>query len=208
MTKENPAPIDRAGWIGALGSAGWCLAFWLGTRAGSPLAGLGLAALVVVLVAALRPRWRPHVAVRGRDLGWGIAVGAVTLAGTYGLYPVLRELMPQLGDEVRAFQDLARVTPLTLPVVCLVVVAEELWWRGAWLAAWQDKHGALVAVISTTTLYAGAQLGAGIPVLGAVALGLGALWALEAVLTQSVAASVVSHLLWTLCVSWIAPLER
>ena len=186
----------------------WLVAFALGRRFGVTLAALGGAAFIVVAAALTQRDVRALLQPRLRDLFWGVAVGGASLGATYALYPLLRAGVPGLADDVRAFYTLVPVSAVTVPVVLLIVVAEELLWRGALLASLKREHPIVAAVALASVLYASAQLGAGLPVLAAAALGLGAAWAAEAVFTDGLFAPLVSHALWTLTVFGVFPLER
>lgn len=221
-TAATPSPTLRnvTAW-----SALWLVAFAVAMRAGAPLVGLGVASGAAVAFGlrpgALRPRLLPVVPASlvgpgaqlvrpgariALGLAVGLGVGAVTLAGTYLLWPVLRGLYPPMVDDVRQLYASIPVTPVTLPVVVLVVVAEELLWRGC-LVTGERSTLHLRAIVLVTLLYAGAQAGSGLPLLGAAGLLLGGVWAAEAIWTGSLLAPLVSHAIWTLAVFWVAPLD-
>ncbi len=193
----------------AAASVAWLAAFALGARAHAFLPVIGVvAAAVCATVLALSPEVRRMLRPRFRDVLWGIAGGGVSLSATYLLYPLVRALAPAVQGDVRFLYALVPVSAATLPVILVVVVAEELLWRGALQSALAVHHPTASAVVLSSALYAAAQLGLGAPILGAVALGLGLLWAVEASLTGRLVAPLVSHAMWTLTVFGVVPLEH
>jgi membrane protease YdiL (CAAX protease family) len=193
-----------------LASILWLLAFAMGARVLMlmPVIGVGgalVVILVLVFIEPVRARLKP---THAREFLWGIAVGGVSLGATYALYPVAKHFLPFIGDDVAFLYRLVPVTRGTIPVVVLVIIAEELLWRGALLDALRADHPAVSAVILASTSYAAAQLGLGVPLLAGAALLLGLLWAAEAVLTRSLIAPLISHAMWTLTVFGILPLEH
>ena len=129
------------------------------------------------------------------------------------VYPLLREAAPWLAGDVRSFYDLVPFSFATLPLMFLVIAAEEILWRGLFFDAESDREprartaSAVFAVIVGSCAYALGQLGPGVPVLALVALLMGALWAVEAALSKALVAPLVSHAIWTLWVFGVSPLE-
>jgi uncharacterized protein len=220
-TAEDHAPPEGARDLrvlaaGASLSALWLGAFSLGVRAEAPLFSLGAIAAVVVLACALVPALRPRLlpasgAATTRAVVVGLAFGAASLAGTYLAWPLVRALAPGVAADVGAFYGYLQAGPATVPLVCLVLVAEELLWRGALLDAARGRTrasgGAALAVVATSLLYAAGQLGSGLPILAGVAMLLGCFWAVERIVTGSLLAPLISHAMWTLTVLVLRPLE-
>jgi membrane protease YdiL (CAAX protease family) len=84
-------------------------------------------------------------------------------------------------------------------------MAEELLWRGALLEALERRTSRLAAFAISVGSYALAQLGSGSWIVFALALVCGALWTLERLLTRSLLASAISHLIWTQTVILLHP---
>lgn len=152
----------------------------------------------------------PRVMPRGGD----ISIGAVTaLALLAGSWYVRSELAPggtpqqawllvlflQFGDPERL-----QTSVLLTGALCLIVVAEELVWRGYVLNELTERLGKRRGWIATAGLYAAAALptlytlrvpGAGPnPLLVLAALGCGILWTFLAARFERLLPSVVSHL--------------
>jgi membrane protease YdiL (CAAX protease family) len=189
----------------------WAAAFAFGRATGATLASLGALSLVVMAACAAAPSLRPPLRLSPRDvaagLGAGAALGAFLLGATVVVYPWLRALLPPLAGEVRGLYASMPVTAATFPLVVAVVVAEELVWRGAALEALRAR-GVVVAALASSIVYALGQAGSGLWVLPALALLLGALWALCTLVLRSALASLVAHAIWTLGVFTVWPLER
>jgi membrane protease YdiL (CAAX protease family) len=172
-----------------------------------PMLAAGGSAVVVGVLAWLPPV-RARLAFRARDFFWGVAVGGASVAATYLCYPIIRALIPGIADDVSSIYRLMPATWFSFPVVLLVVCAEELLWRGALLDALRADHPVASAIVLSTTLYATAQLGLGVPALAVVAFGLGILWSIEAILTGRLIAGLVSHAIWSVTVFGVFPLEQ
>jgi membrane protease YdiL (CAAX protease family) len=158
--------------------------------------------LTWVLLPELRRRLVPTLPL----LLWGLGAGGVTLAATYLLYPPLSALWPPLGDEVRALYGTFRVAPWQIAPVMVVVVMEEMLWRGALQTALRREVARPVAVALAAALYAAAQLGSGSAVLALAAFGLGLVWGALAAWTRSLVPAMVAHACWTPMVLGLVPL--
>lgn len=218
-TAPTPAPTPAApttapGFV-LLASLAWWGVFVVGRLSGH--VQWGLAALGVVVVALLlrppatRARWFVASArVVAVDVGFGLAVGVASVAATHLAFAPLAARLPSLAGEVDGLYALAGVGLSTLGATLVVIVAEEVLWRGA-------AGGALVARVPSgaaraalaTGLYAAAQSGGGSVWLVVAALGLGGLWAaLAAARGGRLVAPLVAHAVWTLLVLGAWPLRR
>ena len=102
---------------------------------------------------------------------------------------------------------LAAVSPATLLACVIVIVAEEVIWRGAMLQATRARFG-VGAVVVAAVPYALAQLGAASLWLGVAAFGLGVVWGALAFWRGNLVAPLIAHLLWTPAVLGLWPLVR
>ena len=189
-----------------LASLAWLSAFTAGKVTGHlyPFLASTAALLLVALLVrdpALRQRLKGGVV----DVVVGVVVGAVTLGLTYAVFPILASLLPSSAVEVGELYALAAVSPATLAACVLVIVAEEVTWRGAMLEAVRERLG-VAAVVVAAVPYAVAQMGAGSLLLGACAFGLGLVWGALAWWRKSLVAPLVAHLLWTPIVLGLWPL--
>ena len=190
----------------------WALAFRVGVTMGAAIEALSICSVLsVIVVVRAVPEVRDALRPNLRDVVIGLAFGALTVAATVVLYPPLRDLqlVPGLADEVRRFYDIVPFTIVLVPLIVLVAAAEELVWRGLFLAAFPAARTSaqLASAIAVASIaYALGQLG-GSPLLGAVALFFGVLWGVEAKLTKGLVAPMLSHLTWTASIFGVWPLE-
>ncbi len=87
----------------------------------------------------------------------------------------------------------------------VVVVAEEVLWRGAFIGAGSRLVPRRVAAILSVVTYAAVQLGTGSWVVVLAALVCGAFWSTERLVTGSLVASLVSHAIWTFAIIHFYP---
>lgn len=171
----------------------------LATSWGLPVVALLFCAVIVTLDGeTVKPLLRPDA----RALVLGLAAGVVMTALTYPAYSIVARFYPALATEV--VSEHAMVARLSvwayLPRLAVVVVAEELFWRGSWLRL--PRAGWLVAWAA----YVLAQVALGswvVPLLGAMCGGawLGLRW-----VTRGLWAPLVCHLIWTSTVLLFVPI--
>lgn len=137
--------------------------------------------------------------VRTRDVLIGILVGGVMTALTYPLYRLAVAWVPRLEPVVAGLYQTSHKGHLASALlwVLVIIAAEELLFRGAWLVALERHVGSHAALGLSVALYAGAQAFSGSLIVGLLALCCGTLWALERVLTGSIVAPLLSHMIWT-----------
>ncbi len=199
--------------LGLVITALWAIAFRVGVTLGAAIEALSIASVLsVVVVVRAVPEVRDALKPNVRDAVIGIVVGVFTVGATVLLYPPLRdlELVSGLADEVRRFYGIVPFTIVVVPLIVLVAAAEELVWRGLFLAAFPHARtmGQLAGAIAVASVaYALGQLG-GSPLLAGAALFFGVLWGIEAKLTRGLVAPMLSHLIWTTSVFGVWPLER
>lgn len=193
--------------LGLAITAAWAALFRVGVVYDAAIEALSFAAvLAVIIVVRAAPQVRDMLRPRARDAVIGVVFGAVTVLATVVLYPHVRDLalVPGLAVEVKRFYGIVPFTLVVVPLIVLVAAAEELIWRGLFLAAL--PKGA-VAIGMGAVAYALGQLG-GSAVLGGAALFFGVLWGVEAKLTKGLVAPLITHVIWTASVFGIWPLER
>lgn len=199
--------------LGALLVAGWPLA--LSTFGKEDVyAFMGPYAVLVIVVTLVLRGHEPHPArargARLRDVGIGLALGATMTLGTYGAYAGCERVMPGLSTHVERLYASARTerVGIALAWTLVIVVAEELLWRGALLRTLERRFGRVVAVLVSLGSYALAQSGSrsGVVVLAAVLCG--AIWTATRVVTGSIVAPLVSHAIWTATVIHVLPVTR
>lgn len=132
----------------------------------------------------------------------GIAVGLVMAGGTTVLFgPATTAFPALLGDVSRlyaAFGDPGSLaTMLLLPVI---VIGEEIVWRGAVQGALARRMSWLPAAGVGALIYALAHAPVGSPALVLTCLGAGFCWSALRGITDSLPSTVLAHLVWDVAV--------
>jgi uncharacterized protein YbjT (DUF2867 family)/membrane protease YdiL (CAAX protease family) len=145
-----------------------------------------------------RPRWR-H-----------LAQGAAAAAVLYAAGAVVVRLLvtsPALAAQMAQVYDWKRTVPdaLAVPLLLLIVLGEEIVWRGAVTLPLAARLGPWAGVLAGAVAFSAAHLPLGMPVLLVAALGAGGFWGALAVKTRSLVPALVSHVLWDLTVLFWFP---
>ncbi len=173
--------------------------------------GTGAAALASILVLwlgarpAVRSNLKPPTAA---SLIAGVAVGLVMSLATWWLYPVSVSVFPPIQTEVETLYALLRQAPgpvRALPLLFLVVAAEELVWRGVAIDLFSKSFGPWRAMLFSALLYVLPQLALRSPLLIIVAFLCGLLWGSLRVRTRGLAAPLIAHLVWDILVFVMYP---
>jgi membrane protease YdiL (CAAX protease family) len=137
----------------------------------------------------------------------GISVGALMTVATYPLYQAAVALLPWLEPIVAGLYRTSHKEGMGVALAWVVVIlaAEELLFRGAWLLALQRRFGERAALMLCVGLYVAAQACTGSLIVALLALCCGTVWTLERMLTGSVVAPLLSHLIWTPTVILLRP---
>ena len=136
-------------------------------------------------------------------------VGAVLLCAiAWGGFEVLVRLVPDVSRQRDFMMGWgAGLSPLAAAVVLpLIVVGEELFWRGAVTLPLAGRFGPSMGIILGGVLFAAAHIVAGPPLLWAAALVAGLFWARMAVRSDELFSPLVSHLLFDLSVLFWWPI--
>jgi NADH dehydrogenase len=169
---------------------------------------MGVGAVLLSAFALLRvpvgwaELWRP----RPRDLARGAAAAVgLYLAGAL----VVRALVtsPALAAQMADVYGWRRAVPdaLAVPLLLLIVLGEEIVWRGAITLPLAARLGPWAGVLLGAVAFAVAHVPLGMPVLLLAALGAGAFWSALAIKTRSLVPALVSHVLWDLAVLFWLP---
>lgn len=172
---------------------------WLVT-AGAAVAAIALATWAGGRMAAVVPM---SMASAGR----AIALGLALVVATHAVYRVASGWLPALDLEVhRLYASIAvdysrlALVPLTL----VVVLAEELVWRGIALELVPERP--MWLGYASVMLYALPQVLAGVWLLAAAALGLGALLTAQRLRTGGLAGPAITHAVWSVAIFIVVPL--
>ena len=191
-----------------------CPLVWAAGAALSHRVGLwpgigGAAVLLGVLAAIIRPE---PLSKQLRITVAGVAAGAlgtaVMIVATYGLYPPLAQLSPALAAETGVlYAFFGPVTGLKLALFLpLVVVSEELVWRGMVQNAIVRRLGPLAGLAAVTAVYALAHAPTGSILLTLLAGVCGLFWSVLALSTRSLVPGLICHLAWDVVVMGLYPL--
>lgn len=178
------------------------LNIWIGTGAAA------LASILVLWLGArpvVRSNLKPPTAA---SLIAGLAVGLVMSLATWWLYPVSVSVFPPIQTEVETLYALLRQAPgpvRALPLLFLVVAAEELVWRGVAIDLFSKSFGPWRAMLFSALLYVLPQLALRSPLLIIVAFLCGLLWGSLRVQTRGLAAPLIAHLVWNILVFVMYP---
>ena len=132
----------------------------------------------------------------------GIGAGLVMVSGTTVLFrPVMTAFPTLFGDVSRlyaAFGDRGSVA--TLVLLPVIVIGEEIVWRGAVQGALARRMRWLPAAVVGALVYALAHTPVGSPALVLTCLGAGFCWSALRGITDSLPATVLAHLVWDFAV--------
>lgn len=165
-----------------------------------------LGACLYVYGAELKRFAVPH----GREIYLGLACGLLMAGLTHLIYPLGQAILPDLSNWVEPLYGNLRQPPgpyLALPVLLLVVVAEECVWRGLLIDLLQRRYASLQVVLLGTAFYAIPHLFSGSWLLLGVVLICGVVWSSLRLLTGSLVVPLLTHLVWDLLVFIMFPLE-
>lgn len=145
---------------------------------------------------------------KGRLVAQGIAVGLAMVLFTHLGYPLVRSVLPGVAAPVQALYGILDDWPgpvAALPVLVLVVFAEELVFRGLAFSLLEQRAGRGAAIVLATLLYTLPQLANPVHFTVWVALACGLLWTAQRALSHSMVPSFCCHLTWNLGVMVLYP---
>jgi membrane protease YdiL (CAAX protease family) len=197
--------------VGVSATAGWIASlttlrtgdvfFWLG------LYGLGVI-LAVLLVdgARVRELLRPSRRVVFVGLGAGLIMAGLTHLGWALVVLLLPSLQPPVAELFALFWS--PPGPVAqLHWLLVIVVAEELLWRGLWPTLVEARSRPWLGTTVVVAVYAIGQSGSGSPLVVALAIGCGVVWLVLRMWTRSLWPPLLTHILWNLLVLVWFPLE-
>ena len=196
----------------AIATGAFATALWFRSD-GNVWVATSIAAVVSLVAAAFtlgRDRLRLLVSGRHRSAWWGALAGLAMAAVTHLGYAVVARLVPAVRSEVIELYGSLHDRPgpvAALPLIVVVVVAEELVWRGV-AHEWLSRRMAPAAVVvAQTALYAVPQLASHSALLPLVAIYGGLLWGAARVASRDLVAPTAMHLVWDVVLFVLIPLE-
>jgi len=169
------------------------------------------AAVSIALSAwALGPRLRGlfAITVRGAMVAVGLGVGLV--AATHLGFQLIRMVSPGLAAAVGGLYasiDLGASRPILALVTVIIVIGEELVWRGVAIDVISERRSRLEVGAASVALYVLPQLPGHVPVLIAAATVMGGVFAAQRILTGRVTDPVLTHAIWSVAVFVVFPVS-
>ncbi len=191
----------------------WLTGFYWVARTGSWTVLAVLQVLAAARLVAGDASTRQLFRRNGVALLVGVAGAAASIALTYGLYGPISELFPRFPIAVRNLYDVMNSAGYErwalVVIVTVVIVAEEIVWRGRILDATNPTRRTLGWKIAQSlvfgALYGAAHSTSGSGLLVFIAFAFGTAWALLRMLTGSLWAPLVAHVLWDMAVLVVWP---
>ncbi|MDA0329611.1 MAG: CPBP family glutamic-type intramembrane protease [Gemmatimonadetes bacterium] len=180
----------------------WLIGAWISTQIGIWLAIGTSAALLGVTALLLERRTLWGSGPPASSMILGAMVGLMMAVATLVLFEPVAGAFPSLRADVAALYAAFR-SPGALIVVFLmpmVVVFEEVVWRGAIHNALARRMSLPWAVVAGAVLYSLAHIPIGSAALVVTALGAGLCWSALRAFSDSLPAVVVAHLMWNFVV--------
>ena len=206
VSASAAASVRRLFWMVPL-AALWIAAL----RAGTPDIWhcMTLANLVLIPAALLGIAlpWRALL----RPRAWHLVFGTGAAFALYGLgwlgARTLAVAAPRSMGQLAELYAWGELLPLAvaLPLLLLIVVGEELFWRAGVALPVAARLGPWWGCLVSATAFTLAHVLVGPPLLWLAAFGCGCAWAWVVVRTRSLWPGVVCHYLWDVAVIFVAP---
>ena len=172
---------------------------------------MAAAALVLSAFALARVDvgWRELFRPSPRHLVHGVAAATFLYVAGAAVARLL-SASPALAAQIVTLYGWSTAVPREIApaLVALVVLGEEIVWRGAVTLPLAARVGAWPGVLLAAAAFAAAHVALGVPVLLLAALGAGAFWSALVVKTRSAVPALVCHVLWDMAVLFWLPYVR
>jgi len=202
--------VSRAALILVIGHLGWIALLAVDTPWPLEVVLAPYAVAFAALAVYLTPGFKALLRPRPSDLLWGIGSGLLLGGLTHLAAALLFRWFPPIEASVRALYVQAsvdnRADLLLLGLVGVVVIAEELIWRGAVYRRLAQRYPGWRAIALASLGYTCSTLGLLNPMLALAALMMGLAWTLLAARSGRLVAPLLSHLTWDLIVLVLYPL--
>jgi len=180
------------------GSLGMAFA-WVLTPSYGPWVANAAVAIPTLLAAFIWGETARSLQLGLRASALAVAIGLALVFASWLLAGPLVRAFPWLGRELtQLYATLNRPPgPLkALPILLLTAATEEVVWRGELVSWLRLRCGSALTVIIATFAYSLPIAASQSPLLFAVASGLGAVFTLERLLTNSWVAPLITHAIW------------
>lgn len=204
------SPRTRAIVALVVGTASFALALTLRERF-DPWRSTALAAAASIVAGAwsVGPELRERLALPPRAALFAIALGVVLVIATHLAFAVVQRVSPDLAFTIRGLYasiDVGESRIVLTLVTAIVVVAEELIWRGAAFRLSARRPAPASVAAGSVVLYMLPQLASHAPLLVVAAAGLGTLFAVQRHVTGRLTDALLTHLVWSCSVFVLFPL--
>lgn len=180
---------------------------WIGIWPGVGGAAVTLGFLALALHRhALLEQLRPSAKL----VAIGLASSIIMVSLTYLLYPLASMLPVGIPAQTGLlYQTFRHATPLvTLTLLPLCVIAEELIWRGMVQEALTRRCGVMGGALLAAAAYAAAHVPTGSGLLPVVGLLCGIFWGLLRAGSKSLVPPLICHMVWDVIVFSVFPLVQ
>ena len=204
-------PVKTTYLVGLLGLA---LVFWtaiFGLKLVNFWIGMAVAASTLAFLSVRYAGWPvPKGDWSLRHLGIGVASAlalyVIFFAGDALASWLFSFAKPEVADIYRIREE-GTLWAITFVLTFVTSPAEEIFWRGFVQRAFMDRLGAIKGLWAGAAVYGGVHLLSGNLMLMMAALVAGIFWGWLYMRTQSLAACIVSHAIWTVSVFVIWPIH-
>jgi uncharacterized protein YbjT (DUF2867 family)/membrane protease YdiL (CAAX protease family) len=170
---------------------------WMSLLVGGAVLGLGSAAFP----AARRFRMSPLRILAGAGIGLAqFGATKAALAGLSAAWPG----WTSMAGALYAWKG-PHSTSFLLPTLALIVLSEELLWRGVVTRFVAERGGRVAGILGGALLFGAAHLAAGNPLLVAAAFAAGAFWSWLAEACDDLTVPFVAHLVWDALLLFVWP---
>lgn len=164
---------------------------------------------IALALFAFGGSWRTALALSKRNAAAGIGLGLFLVIATQLSARLLLPYMPPVLAETRRLYALMQGpfgAAHYAPLVALVVVAEELVYRGVVTTLCEQRLRPMQTVVCATALYAVPLVASGSWLLVAIGVTLGACWTVARLRSQSLLVTLLAHYLWSCSTFVVFPL--
>lgn len=195
----------------AIATVGFALALALRAHVDA-WSSTAIAAVIGIALSAwtLGPRLRALLAITWRGAVAPVALGVTLVAATHAGFQLVRFASPGLAGTVRelyASIDVGASRPALALLTAIIVLGEELVWRGVAVDLVSGTRSKLVAGAISVALYVLPQLPGHVPVLILAAAALGSVFAAQRIVSGRITDAALTHAIWSISVFVVFPVS-